>query len=124
MRLAPCAPPPGLRHHALVDAPVTSIASPMLAEACAAAGEAYHEPRWCAYWDQSDEQGPYYLHDGERDAWYRVQLEGAFTPSFPVPAEPTRRGPLSLESSSPRARVRLVGRVPRAGLPYRSSRRS
>ena len=76
MRLAPCAPPPGLRSHAMVDAPVTAIASPMLAEARAAEGGAFAEPLWCAYWDQSEEQGPYYLHDRVADAWYRVQLEG------------------------------------------------
>lgn len=122
MRLAPCAPPPGLRYHALVDAPVTSIASPMLEAVCAETGEAFREPQWCAYWDQSDDQGPYYLHECVTDAWYRVQLELPYTPSFDAPMAPTaeRLAVLRLDApiARPRHRVRLVGRVPRTGVSY------
>ena len=119
MRLAPCAPPPGLRSHAMVDAPVTAIASPMLAEARAEAGAepggAFAEPLWCAYWDQSEEQGPYSLHDRVADAWYRVQLEGPYDAAAAASAERSRREPLRLERAmGHRPRVRLVGRLPRS----------
>jgi hypothetical protein len=98
----------------MVDAPVTAIASPMLAEARAAEGGAFAEPLWCAYWDQSEEQGPYYLHDRVADAWYRVQLEGPYDAPAPS-AERPRREPLRLErGTGSRPRVRLVGRLPRS----------
>jgi hypothetical protein len=108
----------------MVDAPVTAIASPMLAEARAEAGSAHVEPLWCAYWDQSDEQGPYYLHDRAADAWYRVQLEGPYE-APPPSVERPRRESLRLErGTGNRPRVRLVGRLPRSRgpiSPYRLS---
>lgn len=78
MRLAPCAPPPGLRYDALVDAPVTSIASSLFDEVRASEGAPATEPLWCAYWDQSEELGPYYLYERTTDAWYRVQVDGPY----------------------------------------------
>ena len=81
MRLVPCSPPAGIAHDAMVDAPVTSVASALLAHDAAAriehAGRV--EPAWHAFWDLSEESGPYYLRaetrGEERAAWYRIDVE-------------------------------------------------
>ena len=93
MRLVPCSPPVGIASDALVDAPVTSIASALLALDAAARG-ARSEPAWRAYWDLSEESGPYYLRaelrgdgsgaaglagerhaDARASAWYRIDVQ-------------------------------------------------
>jgi hypothetical protein len=109
MRLAPCAPPPGLRYDALVDAPVTSIASSMLDDVRAATGEPNRESLWCAYWDQSEELGPYYLHERMTDAWYRVLVEGPYEAAARTSNDEVGRT-LRVERQRPVSRVRFIGR--------------
>ena len=106
MRLVPCSPPAGIAHDALVDAPVTSIASTLLA------GDA--SPAWHAYWDLSEESGPYYLCaeplGAERATWYRIDVDDEVDARASVDASDGAAGDVRGASATATGSLCLVGR--------------